>query len=387
MPPTAGPAPAGGERDLAVAGVAHDVNQLLTVIVGRVELLRLRGSLAAEDLDAIVLAARDAAAMLRRLGPGAGTDAGAGATADLAACVAAVILVHRPPGGAAWADPVAAPDAPWTLAATVPVGLAAAVPEQVLREVLGNLVANAVEAMGAGGRLTLTARLAGGRVRLTVGDTGPGLAPGDGERIFAAGWSTRGGAGRGVGLAASRQLLAAWDAGLTAVEPGGGGAVFVLDLPAAPGAVPAADPPGTSAKPTLTGPVLVVDDEPGVRRVLGDLLGARGLAVTVAADATAAAAAWDARDFAVALVDYTLPGASGLDLARRLRAARPAAALVLMTGVDRRDELPADAGTVCDAVTSKPLDFLGLPALLADAVARAAGRTGAGTQEEGTEPR
>ncbi len=385
MPPTAGPSP-DGDRDLAVAGVAHDVNQMLTVIAGRVEVLRLRGRLAAEDLDAIALAARDAAAMLRRLGPAVPADPRTGQTADVAACVTAATLVHRPPDGARWADAATAPDALWTLAADVPPGLAAALPEQLLREVLGNLVANAVEAMGEGGRLTVVASAAGARVRLTVGDTGPGLAPGDRDRIFAAGWTTHAGAGRGVGLAASRQLLAAWGAELAAAEPGGGGAVFVLDLPAAAPVARANGGPDART-PVLAGPVLVVDDEPGVRQVLLDLLGARGLAVTVAADAAAAAAAWADADFAVALVDYTLPGVSGLELARRLRAVRPAAALVLMTGVDRRSELPPDADAVCDAVTTKPLDFSGLPALLAAAVARAAGRGGAGAHEEGTEPR
>jgi len=385
MPPRDGPTPTDG--DLAVAGVVHDVNQMLTVITGRVEVLRLRGSLAAADLDAIAVAARDAAAMLRRLAPGA-ADGRTGATADVAACVAAATLVHRPPGEAAWTDPAQAPDAPWTLAADVPAGLAAALPGQLLREVLGNLVANAVEAMGDGGRLAITAAEVAGRVRVTVGDSGPGLAPGDRERIFAAGWSTRGGAGRGVGLAAARQLLGAWNAGLAAAEPDGGGAVFVLDLPAAvPAEADAADP--RAADPALLppGPVLVVDDERGVRQVLLDLLGARGLAVTAAADAAAALAAWNDTDFAVALVDYALPGASGLELARQLRAARPAAALVLMTGLDRRGELPPDAGAVCDAVTTKPLDFGGLPRLLAEAAARAAGRGGTRFAEEGTEPR
>ncbi|MFN2371814.1 MAG: ATP-binding protein [Candidatus Krumholzibacteriia bacterium] len=368
--------PADAERELAFAGVVHDVNQLLTVIAGRAEVLRLRGGVAAPDLEAIVLAARDAAAVLRRLR--AGPRAAADAAADLGRCLDEVVLVHRPPGGAAWT----AGEGPWRLVADLEAGLAAAVPPQVLREVLGNLVANAVEAMGAGGRLDVAARRHGDRVRLSVGDSGPGLAPADRECIFAAGWTTRRGEGRGVGLAASRQLLAAWGAGLDAGEPAAGGAVFVLDLPAA-AAGPVGRGHGDGPVAQLPSPVLVVDDEPAVRDVLADVLGARGAQVVAVADAAAARAACAAGEFAVALVDLTLPGESGTDLARWLRGRDAGPAVVLMTGVDRGADLPSPERDACDAVATKPLDFTDLPALLARAVARRRG----GDHAEGAEPR
>ena len=350
------------DRDLAVAGVIHDVNQMLTVITGRAELLRLRG-VRAGDLEALTLAARDAAAMLRRLTAGA-PDPTTPARAELARCVADVTLVHQPPDGGAWAD-----DGDWVLVRDIPQHLAAALPAQVLREVLGNLVLNAIEAMGRGGRLELIATARAGRISLTVRDSGPGLAPGAAERIFAPGWSTRDGGGRGVGLAAGRQLLAAWDTTLTAAEPQGGGAVFQLDLPVAADIAPGTAGTAPADGPPV-GPILVVDDEPAVREVLTEVLGSWGVAVTVAADAGEARTACRGTAFALALVDLTLPGESGLDLARWLRSIPQAPAVVLMTGVDRAAELEAEAAGICAAVTSKPLDFAGLRRLLAAAARR-----------------
>ena len=363
------------DRDLAVAGVVHDVNQMLTVITGRAELVRLRG-VRAGDLEALTLAARDAATMLRRLTAGQEPPARP-ARAGLARCVDEVMLVHRPPGGATWSD-----GGDWVLVRDIDAELTAAVPAQVLREVLGNLVLNAIEAMAGGGRLELAAEPRDGRIRLTVADSGPGLAPGAAESIFAVGWSTHRGAGRGVGLAASRQLLADWDATLGVGDPRGAGAVFLLDLPAAAAAQPAESTVPTPAA-ALPGPILVVDDEPAVREVLAEVLGSWGAAVTVAGDAGAARTACARTAFAMALVDLNLPGESGLQLARWLRTRPGAPAVVLMTGVAGDTALPEGGAGLCEAVTTKPLDFAGLRQLLAAAAARRSG----GEEAEGSQAR
>ncbi|HPF69086.1 MAG TPA: ATP-binding protein [Candidatus Krumholzibacteria bacterium] len=350
--------PRDDERALAVAGVVHDVNQMLTVIGGRVELLRLRGTLMPGDLDAIALAARDAAAMLRRLTAGP-ADRGMPA-AEIGPCLEAAALVHQP-RGEDWSGR-------WSLAIEAAPQLAVAVPAQVVREVVGNLVANAVEAMAGGGRLVLRAAAAGGRVTVEVADNGPGLPADQRERIFAAGFSAHGGAGRGIGLAASRQLLAAWGGTLACVEQDAPGATFVLDLPRAGDAAGLADAVGEDRLPE---PVLVVDDEPAVRDVLLEVLGAWGLRAAAVADTEAARAAWLAGRHPLVLVDQTLPGVPGLELADWLRQRPDRPAVVLMTGVDRAHALPADAAGRCDAVMAKPLDFPALRGLLARAVAAA----------------
>jgi two-component system cell cycle sensor histidine kinase/response regulator CckA len=359
------------EHDLSVAGVVHDVNQMLTVITGRVELLRLGRDPAAGDLDIIALAARDAAAMLRRLTTGPRTETGQ-RPAPVAECLEAVALVHQPPS-AGWSR---SGDGAWRLEIEAPSTLTADLPAQLLREVVGNLAANAVEAMGRDGTLRLAARADRDRVVIRVRDTGPGVPDDVRESIFAAGFTSRGGRGRGVGLAASRQLLAAWGGTLDLDGGAAGGAAFVIELPA--GAPTEAQAPAVAAG-NLPGPVLVVDDEPSVREVLGEVLGAWGLEVETAVDAASGYAAWLSRRHPLVLADLTLPGESGLDLARRLAedASRPA--VVLMTGVDRAGEVPPEAARLCAAVLTKPLEFGGLKAVLAEAVRAAAAGEGTGS--------
>jgi signal transduction histidine kinase len=118
----------------------------------------------------------------------------------------------------------------------VPGGLPGAFVDQVqVGQVLLNLVTNAVQAMEeTGGVLSLRASGRNGRVRLEVGDSGPGIAPENLTRIFEPLFTTKA-RGIGLGLSVSRLLAEANNGVLTARSEPGHGATFVLDLPAAQG--------------------------------------------------------------------------------------------------------------------------------------------------------
>jgi two-component system sensor histidine kinase HydH len=116
----------------------------------------------------------------------------------------------------------------------------------LLRPVVMNLVRNAVQAMPDGGTLRLALRReADGRVRLDVADTGPGIAPGDAERIFRPFYTTRA-KGTGLGLAVARELVEAMGGRLGVESAPGRGARFSVWLRAA-GTHEAADPHGIAA--------------------------------------------------------------------------------------------------------------------------------------------
>lgn len=104
-----------------------------------------------------------------------------------------------------------------------------------LRQVLINLVSNAVHAMASRERprrLEVSLRAADGAVELAVRDHGPGVAPDDLPRLFEPLFSTRRG-GVGLGLSLSRQIVEAHGGALTADNAPGGGARFTLRLPVA----------------------------------------------------------------------------------------------------------------------------------------------------------
>jgi signal transduction histidine kinase len=102
----------------------------------------------------------------------------------------------------------------------------------LLRPVLLNLLRNAVQAMGSGGTLTVSATGgsgAGSPVRLAIGDTGPGIPAALREEIFRPFYTTRA-RGTGLGLTVARGLVAAMGGQLTCESEVGRGATFVVTL-------------------------------------------------------------------------------------------------------------------------------------------------------------
>jgi two-component system, NtrC family, sensor kinase len=99
-----------------------------------------------------------------------------------------------------------------------------------LRQVVSNLVRNAAEAAGPGGRVAVRVAEGGGEARVAVSDDGPGLTPEAHERLFEPFFTTKQG-GTGLGLALSRAIARGHGGDLEASDGPGGGAVFTLRVP------------------------------------------------------------------------------------------------------------------------------------------------------------
>jgi two-component system, NtrC family, sensor kinase len=103
-----------------------------------------------------------------------------------------------------------------------------------LRQVLANLVRNAAEAAGPGGRVTVRVAEDPDRVRVEVEDTGPGIDEAAAARLFEPFFTTKD-RGTGLGLAVSRAIARAHGGDVTGESLPGGGARFTLLLPRGPG--------------------------------------------------------------------------------------------------------------------------------------------------------
>jgi PAS domain S-box-containing protein len=218
------------------AGIAHNFNNVLTTILTRAQILALQGTDSTalqRGLNLIAQAASDGATIVRRLqqlARGSGTSEMA--ALDLNTVVQEVVETTQP----VWHDHARREGRPVEVRLELMplrqiVGRAAE-----LREVLTNLLLNAVEAMPQGGQLTLRSWTEGREVCVAVSDTGVGMTPEVQRRLFDPFFTTKGVRGTGLGLSVSQALIKAHHGTLTAHGEAGRGTTFIIRLPVASGA-------------------------------------------------------------------------------------------------------------------------------------------------------
>jgi PAS domain S-box-containing protein len=217
-----------------------------------------------------------------------------------------------------------------------------------LEQILMNLAVNARDAMPAGGTLTIeTASVeldahqalthgpvaAGPYVRLTVTDTGSGMAPEVQARLFEPFFTTKAaGQGTGLGLATVHGIVTRNGGGISVSSTAGRGTSFHVYLPRSPSLeLVAASPAARAGAGVET--VMVVEDVKGLRALTKRLLQRQGYTVITAAGAEEALQLFDQHaSVDVLLTDVVMPGASGPELTRQLVARRPGLKVVYMSG-------------------------------------------------------
>jgi two-component system NtrC family sensor kinase len=207
-----------------------------------------------------------------------------------------------------------------------------------IRQVLGNLIENACDAMWEarrGGALTVTTSYlpsSDGRqtamVQLEVADTGPGVPEPLRRQIFTPFFTTKpAGKGTGLGLAIIDSIITKHEGTIRVDEAPGGGARFVIRLPAreasATDAPTAGDAPCAS---TRRGNIVVLEDEPMIRALMEEVLGQEEHQVASFADGEAALAYLREKSASVDVIvsDIKMPGMSGEEFYVRLRDLAPA---------------------------------------------------------------
>jgi CheY-like chemotaxis protein len=244
-----------------------------------------------------------------------------------------------------------------------------------MAQVFANVLNNAAKYTPHGGRIVITAEPNGTGVRVRVSDNGVGI-PTDmlpyvfdmftqvGRTIE----QSRG--GLGIGLTLVRSLVEMHGGAVHAESPGPGqGSTFVIDLPlAATVEVRAADdaPPAAAATGLR---ILVVDDNVDAAETLAMLLELRGNQIHIAHDGIAAVAAATAFRPQLVFLDIGLPGISGYEVARRLRAdpALDQPMLVALTGWGADDDRRQTRDAGFDYHLVKPVDASKITEVLIEA--------------------
>ncbi len=347
-------------------GVAHDFNNILSVILSYTELavtdLRPEDPLHA-DLSQVIEAAHRAEGLTRQLLAFSRRQVLNPETLDLNDVVAALDkMLHRLIGE----------DIELVVTTTSHLDLVRADRGQ-LEQVLMNLVVNARDAMPEGGAIRIaTSNVAldasrasalevtpGRYVELLFSDNGCGMDPSVLARIFEPFFTTKGvGKGTGLGLSMVYGIIRQSDGAIEATSEPGRGTTFKIYLPKRDGEHSSTTFRAVTARPRQGHEViLVVEDEPALRNVIRRVLAATGYQVWVAANAGEALLLCEknGRSVRLILTDVVMPGMSGRELTVRLAPLCPSAKVIYMSGYT--DEAIERHGVLGAEFLRKPFDW------------------------------
>ncbi len=322
------------EMGSLLAGVAHELNNPLTVLTGRITLLRttIAGGPGAEGLDKAAAAADRCVRIVRNFLALARQRLPERQQTSLNQVVREAVELL------AYSLRVNTVEVSFVLADDLPALWA---DSHQLHQVVVNLITNASQAMqeSAGPRrLRLTTRsdAEGRRVILEVADTGPGIPPEVRKRLFEPFFTTKPvGQGTGLGLAMCQGIVEGHGGAIRAESAPGHGATFVVELPVELPPVQDSEAPPTPAQPrSRGGRILVVDDEPEVARLLEEILAEDGHRVDTAVNGADALVKLGERAYDAVLSDIRMPDLDGPGLYRELERRHPeiTTRIVFMTG-------------------------------------------------------
>jgi CheY-like chemotaxis protein len=254
-----------------------------------------------------------------------------------------------------------------------------------VRQVLFNLISNALKFTERGEIAVLIERLGTGDLRLSVSDSGVGIDPAHLDRIFgkfeqADATSTRRYGGTGLGLAICRDLCSLMGGAITAESVLGRGSRFVITLPLpkvsagmdAASPQPSVEPLEEAEAGSLR--VLAAEDNATNQMVLKLLLSQAGVEPMVVENGALAVEAWRTSDFDLILMDIQMPVMDGVEAARTIRreeaeSGRARTPIIALTGNAMAHQVAEYSAVGMDAHVPKPIDvrvlFLTIEKLLA----------------------
>lgn len=376
------------------SGVAHDFNNMLAGILGHAQLLLLDAtdSELRAGLSIIERAALDGAATVRRLQEFAHIRENVREPVDLNRIVEQSLAVTRPRWRDALQEQGVAIDVVRESQPSLPLIMG---DSAALRDMVTNLILNALDSMPQGGALRLVTvpttglggaardegftalpapAYSGPAVRLEVSDSGMGIEPALLRRIFDPFFTTKGKRGTGLGLAIAQGIVQRHGGGIVVRSRLGAGSTFVVHLPATEVIVDELTPTATPSARLDGTRVLVVEDDNAVRNALVQLLTRWGCVVVDVRSGHEAMALLDAPDvpdrYHLLCTDLGLPGVSGWDVLARARMRAPALPTILITGWGQQLSLADTVSRGADFLLAKPFDADNLRRAVDAALAR-----------------
>lgn len=352
-------------------GIAHDFNNALTMVLGYGELLhpwigRHGSEREVAYLDHMVSAARDATHVVSRLRefyrPAENNEIRV--PVDLNQIASQVVSLTSPKWkGKCQAEGVQIEAR--TELAEIP---AIAGNTAELREVLTNLVFNAVDAMPAGGSITVATREDSDGVVISVTDTGIGMTEKERERCLEPFFTTKGEHGTGLGLSVVYGIIQRHGGRIEITSAKGIGTTFAIHFPVTTMQAAAPAPELDQIDRSLR--VLVVDDQDVICELLAEHLQGDHHTTEIALRGDEALELFRGNAFDLVITDQSMPGMNGVQLAAAIKNISPETPVILLTGFG--DEMQAAGGLPpgVDLVLGKPVSHADLRHAIFQAVNR-----------------
>jgi two-component system cell cycle sensor histidine kinase/response regulator CckA len=334
---------------LVAGGVAHEFNNQLVSVVAEASMLREDDTLGHEPREA---AARRMTLLTKQLLAFAGR--GRFVTALLDPDLLLADTRHR-------LTRMVPPTVTLTIEPTAPE-IAIEADRSLLRQVILDLVENAVDAVRGAGAIRVTSAIRDHAWELAISDDGIGMDAATRDRMFDPFFSTKADH-RGLGLSAVLGIVRRLGGDITSTSEAGAGTTLRVRLPIVAG-VQAPRRRSTSKQTPiakLTGlKILVADDEPSVRQTIQRFLIRRGAVPMIACDGGEAEQLLRAEHFDVVLLDVMMPKKTGYQLVSVVRETQPGSPVVLMSGYSEQP----DSAEPADGFIEKPFNVSALEGTL-----------------------
>lgn len=341
---------------MMAGGIAHDFNNALTMMLGYAELLlpwlqQHASSRELAYLNHIIDAAQDAAHVVSRLRefyrPAENNEIRV--PVNLSEIAQAAVSLTAPKWkGKSRADGVQI-EVFTELAEVPPVAGNAA----EIREVLTNLIFNAVDAMPDGGSITVSTTSDENGVVVSVRDTGFGMTEAEIGRCLEPFFTTKGERGTGLGLAVVYGIVQRHEGTIDITSKKGVGTTFAIRLPST--AVQQLAAPKVAQRVEKKLRILVVDDQEIICELIAEYLKGDGHHAVTAVESSEALVLFEREGFDLVITDHSMPGMNGVQLAAAMKELVPQTRVILLTGFGDemmgRGERPSEI----DLVLGKPV--------------------------------
>ena len=225
-----------------------------------------------------------------------------------------------------------------------------------LVEAFSNIILNAVDALPEGGCIKIVSYKEDDKAKVTITDNGRGMGEATLNRIFFPFYTTKGKQGTGMGLAVVYGIVTRHKGEIDVTSKPGRGTTFMLSFPTT-GKVKSEVKPQVDIKEEIKANVLVIDDDESIRNVVGDILKYLGHSVSVAATGEEGVKLFKENDFDIVITDLGMPGISGWEVTRICKSLKFYIPVIMISGWGNQIDEEMIKQSKLDGILTKPFEM------------------------------